>query len=398
MNETGDKEAGNRYGMGRCYLRGRTWWVQYSFRGKTVRESSGSEKEQDAKRLLKKRLGEMGRGRLVGPAVERTTFADLEQMIKDDYAVNQRKSFARLNTSLTHLRDYFGLCRAVDITGDRLNGYVRDRLQQDPAPARASVGLELAALKRAFTLARKAGKVSELPPFPTITVQNARQGFFEEGDFKAVLAKLDDDIRPLAEFAHLTGWRVGECRLLTWAQNVDLDGGWVRLEPGTTKNTEGRAFPLRGFPELEALLKRQRERTEALQMETETIIPWVFHREGERVGSFRKSWNTACKDAGTPGRLFHDLRRTAVRNLERAGVSRSAAMKLTGHKTESVYRRYAIVAESDLQEAVAKVALHRDREAVAAAARKVVPLREKAQNDHNSAAGAASVLEAASGK
>src|SRR3989338_4144356 len=137
----------NRYGMGRIYQRGQIWWVQYSFRGTQVRESSHSENEQDAKRLLKKRLGEMGRGRLAGPSVERTTFADLEQMIKDDYAVNERKSVARLNTSLDHLRDYFGLCRAVDITGDRLNGYVRDRLEQDPPPARARVRLELAALR-----------------------------------------------------------------------------------------------------------------------------------------------------------------------------------------------------------------------------------------------------------
>ena len=70
----------------------------------------------------------------------------------------------------------------------------------------------------------------------------------------------------------------------------------------------------------------------------------------------RRSWKTACTDAGVPGRLLHDLRRSAVRNLERAGVSRSVAMKMTGHKTESVYRRYAIVSESDLREAAAKLA------------------------------------------
>jgi integrase len=64
---------------------------------------------------------------------------------------------------------------------------------------------------------------------------------------------------------------------------------------------------------------------------------------------------TACKDAGRPGLLLHDLRRSAVRNLERAGISRSVAMKLTGHKTEAVYRRYAIVAESDLRDAGTKL-------------------------------------------
>ena len=64
--------------------------------------------------------------------------------------------------------------------------------------------------------------------------------------------------------------------------------------------------------------------------------------------SFWKAWKTACKAAGAPGRIPHDFRRTAVRNLERAGVPRSVAMKMVGHKTEAIYRRYAIVSDSDL--------------------------------------------------
>ncbi len=86
------------------------------------------------------------------------------------------------------------------------------------------------------------------------------------------------------------------------------------------------------------------------------MVRWVFHRNGHQVGDYSDSWGTACKKAGVPGRLVHDLRRTAVRRLERAGVPRSVAMKLTGHKTENVYRRYAIVSESDLALGVAKVA------------------------------------------
>jgi integrase len=86
------------------------------------------------------------------------------------------------------------------------------------------------------------------------------------------------------------------------------------------------------------------------------IIACVFHRNGKPIKSLRRAWKTACKDAGRPGLLLHDLRRSAVRNLERAGISRSVAMKLTGHKTEAVYRRYAIVAESDLHDAGTKLA------------------------------------------
>jgi hypothetical protein len=104
-------------------------------------------------------------------------------------------------------------------------------------------------------------------------------------------------------------------------------------------------------PALRALLERRLEFTRPCERTQGRIIPWVFHRKGQPVKTMTKSWRTACKNAGVPGRLLHDLRRTAVRNLERATVSRSVAMKMTGHKTESVYRRYAIVSEGDLREA-----------------------------------------------
>ncbi|HEX8943346.1 MAG TPA: hypothetical protein VF785_09425 [Gemmatimonadaceae bacterium] len=97
--------------------------------------------------------------------------------------------------------------------------------------------------------------------------------------------------------------------------------------------------------------------TKELERKNDCIIPTVFHRKGKPIGSYAKSWETACKKASLEGRLVHDLRRSAVRNLERAGVSRSVAMKLTGHRTEAVYRRYAITSAADLAEGVAKLAV-----------------------------------------
>jgi integrase len=159
----------------------------------------------------------------------------------------------------------------------------------------------------------------------------------------------------LIEFLHLTGWRIGEAQRLTWRE-VDFQAGTVRLEPGTTKNDEGRTFPFAALPRLEELLRAQREWTSALEREQGRLVPWVFHRRGKPMRSFHAAWRRACERAGVPGRFMHDLRRTAVRSFERAGVSRSVAMKLSGHKTESIYRRYAIVAEADLAEGVRKVA------------------------------------------
>ena len=95
-------------------------------------------------------------------------------------------------------------------------------------------------------------------------------------------------------------------------------------------------------PTLRAALERQRAYTRAIEHAIGQVIPWVFRRDGQPIKYFRRAWLTACKAAGTPHRIPHDFRRTAVRNLEGAGVPRSAAMKMVGHKTEAMYRRYAI--------------------------------------------------------
>jgi integrase len=230
-------------------------------------------------------------------------------------------------------------------------------------------------------------------PVSLLRERNVRTGFFEREEFEAVMAHLPPEVAPVAEFAYLTGWRKGEILGLTWSQ-VDFTAGMVRLEPGSTKNDDGRVFPFSALPALGALLTRQREYTRAVERETGQIVRWVFHRQGDAVRYFRRAWVAACRAAGfvrvdpttmTPrgSKLFHDFRRTAVRNLERAGVSRSVAMKLTGHKTESVYRRYAIVAESDQREGVAKLALLHAAQATASAS--VIPLAAVAGKPRRSA-------------
>jgi integrase len=135
--------------------------------------------------------------------------------------------------------------------------------------------------------------------------------------------------------------------------HVDLKGGWLRLEPGETKNRKGRNFPM--TKRLREVLERQRARTTSLERDTDRIIPWVFHRRGKPIKNFYKAWRSACKAAGGPGRILHDFRRTAVRNLERAGVPRSDAMAMVGHQTESIYRRYAISDEASLRESADKL-------------------------------------------
>ena len=149
--------------------------------------------------------------------------------------------------------------------------------------------------------------------------------------------------------------------MLRWSQ-VDFEAGVVRLEPGTTKNDEGRTLPFSVLPELALLLRSQWDQAVSIELRIGQRVPWVFYWKDRgifkpiHVKSFYRRWKEACKRAGVEERIPHDFRRTAVRNFERAGVPRSVAMKLTGHKTEAVYRRYAIVSEADLTEGLKKLA------------------------------------------
>ena len=202
-------------------------------------------------------------------------------------------------------------------------------------------------LRRAFNLGIQAGKLISKPYVPRLKENNVRTGFFELEQFQVLRRHLPDYLRPLATFAYITGWRSGEIRSLQW-WHVDFSEGQVVLEPGTTKNEEGRVFPF--TQQLRALLEEQRESTQALQREQGRVIPWVFHRDGKKIGDYRKAWGNACRKAGIPGKIFHDFRRTAVRNLVRAGVPERVAMQMTGHKTRSVFDRYNIVSEGDLVE------------------------------------------------
>jgi integrase len=353
-------------GLGFCFLPSYTdrhgvrkvsavWWISYSTHGKRHKESSESTNRADAVRLLKKRIGDVQAGKAVGNVVERTTLNDLLAMVEADYKANGRKSFKRIPIAAAHLREFFsGDCKAREITSDRITSYAAHR--QEQKAARATINVEQAFLSRGFRLAAKAGKVGARPAMSMLKLDNARQGFFEAAQFEAVVRHLPEHLRPVAQVAYLTGWRRSELLSRQW-RHVDLKLGWLCLEPGETKNGDGRAFPIKALPELQAVLEKQRERVSEIEKASGQIIPWVFiNPNGMPLVDFRNAWRTACRAAGCPGKLMHDFRRTAVRNLERAGVPRSTGMKLSGHRTDSIYSRYAIVDPKMLAEGVAKLA------------------------------------------
>jgi len=219
--------------------------------------------------------------------------------------------------------------------------------------ANATINRELAALKRGFSLGIEAGKITHKPKIPMLRENNIRTGFFEREQFEAVWTRLTAPLQAVAHFAYITGWRIrSEALPLQWRQ-VDFEAGTVRLDPGTTKNGDGRVLVM--TEELRRVLAAQRAYTDTVQRERGIICPWVFHRDGERIRDFRHAWQTACRNAGLPGRIPHDFRRTAVRNMVRAGIPERVAMTMTGHKTRSVFERYNIVSEGDLADAAKKL-------------------------------------------
>jgi integrase len=197
---------------------------------------------------------------------------------------------------------------------------------------------------------------ARLPRVPLVDmprVDNARQGFFEEEDVQAVLAHLPEHARSLVEFLYLTGWRSSEAFGLQWS-DVDFKRRLVWLRD--SKNREPRMFPFKYHARLEDVLRAQRRLVGLWERDSGCICPSVFHWRGRPLRKLRRSWQSACKAAGLQGRLLHDFRRTAVRNLIRAGVQQAIAMKITGHKTDSIFRRYLIVDEELLAQATGAVA------------------------------------------
>jgi integrase len=290
-------------------------------------------------------LGEITAGKYIHDE-GKLTFEQLVAGLKDDYRVNGRRSLNTVGYSISHLVSFFGFDRAVNITPDRVKAYQVYRLGENAS--NATVNREVAILGRMLNLAVSAGKLSRKPSFEMLYENNVRQGFLEHGEFLKLLGNLPDHLKPITEFLYLSGWRKGEAQKLEW-RDIDVTGHVVRLRIENSKNKEARILPIIG-----RLLVLFQERQKSRRLD----CPYIFHRSGRKIGDFKKAWKTACKDSGLSGTLVHDLRRTAARNLSRAGVPESVAMEITGHKTRSMYRRYRIVDKKDLREAMEKLQIH----------------------------------------
>jgi len=321
------------------------WWVKYFDGGRAHYESSGSQNRADAENLLKRRQGEVALGRFVGLNPERVKLAELFTDVENDYRLRNRKSIDDVESRIRlHLLPAFGHLRARSLTTEDRTRYVLAR--RNAGASNSTINRELAILRRAYKLGASADppKVLRVPRILKLEEDNVRTGFLEHDQYVRLRDELPTHVQLLFVVGYHTGIRRGELLNIRWAQ-VDLEANEIKLSSSATKNKKPRTVPIYG--EMKAWLELEKQKRDQLQ----SSCQWVFSKGGRRLGDFRKVWANACQKVDLPDLLFHDLRRSAVRNMERAGVPRNVAMEISGHRTESVYRRYDIVSQRDLQRA-----------------------------------------------
>lgn len=344
-------------GQGRIFQRAGSsaWWLDYYARGKRQRESARTTDRKQAEKFLAQRLREVGADLIgakpfVGPAQERVKISQLLTALEADYQLRS-KATPQVFSHLRAIRQGFGDDRAIHVSEGVIDRYVASCLEQGTAPATVNRRLQL--LGAAFRLALRRKILNFAPAIRHLPeTGNARQGFFEDEDFKAVVKHLPDYLQDFARWAYLTGMRKSEIASLTWA-DLDCKGRVIRLGAEASKNGHGRVVALEG--ELWAIIERRlAARPVTLPIGETMLAGQVFHLNGRPVGDFRQAWATACQHAGVAGKLFHDLRRSSVRNMIRAGVPERVAMEISGHRTRSIFDRYNITSERDLREAMQK--------------------------------------------
>jgi integrase len=333
----------------------RFWYAQYFKDGRQLRVSTRTEVKQEALVILRKLMGDSERGLAPITDVRKVNYADLRAGLLANYTERGNKSLrlradgSETIAGLPQLDAYFGFGpehqgpSVVKITTDTGRDFVAKRKAE--GAGNAVINRSLACLRRMLRIAHEEGKIQTVPVIRFLKEPPARKGFVEAEKFTELLALLPTHLRPYIFFLYNCGGRRGEAELIEWSQ-VDLDRRLVRFEGDQTKNEEPRDVPL---PSQLVMMLRGMEPKVGRVFDTTNI---------------RKEWTKACAACGLGriipvegkpydprynGLTLHDFRRSAVRNLvTEAGVPERVAMKITGHRTRSVFDRYHIVSTGDV--------------------------------------------------
>jgi integrase len=338
------------------------WWIQYyTPDGRQIRVSSKTKSKMQALTDLRKMMSDRDRGLASITDARKLTYAALRAGLLASYVEKGNKSLAiradgtETIAGLPQLDEFFGFSATepgpavVNINTDTAREFVRKRQAEDVGSA--VINRSLACLRRMLRIAQEDGKIQTVPVIRLLKEPPARKGFLDREKFEELVALLPTHLRPLVLFLYWCGVRLGEALQIEWPQ-VNLTDRTIRLEEEQTKTDEPRVVPLPSV--LVNMLS-----------EVEPKVGRVF--DGTNL---RKEWQRCCaacglgriiKTEGKPydpryeGLIVHDLRRSAVRNLVNAGVPETVAMRISGHRTRSVFDRYAIASGADLVSAMKRV-------------------------------------------
>lgn len=345
--------TGRVYKKSYCDREGRTqrtstWYLKYYVNGSAVESSSGTDNYDEALGMLKKRVA-AAVDRPHSKHVEHVVLDQLFDLLIEDYRYSDRKT--TYDTELrvnARLRPYFGQMKVQSLGTSEIKLYVAHRRRQQAEPA--TINKELAWLRRAIRLGcqHEPPLALRVPHFKMLPMDNVREGVLEYEKYRLVRDALPSYARIALVIAFHTGARKGEIAAIR-KDRVDLKAERINLPGKTTKNGSARYLPIYGDMKAELDMAIDAGSNDC---------PFLIQRAGERVHDWKKAWATACKTAGVPEALFHDLRRTAVTNMIEAGLTEKEAMEISGHKTRAIFDRYHIVSDRRMKQNAQKLADH----------------------------------------
>jgi integrase len=326
-----------------------TYYLKYYAKGKPREISSGTTDYDEALAMLRKKMASAGVQSNHTDQPERVRIGQLLDLLIEDYGYQGRKSLADTKRRVnSRLRPFFGEMKAQALSTSKLREYVARRRRHETEPA--TINKELSWLRRAMNLGRRHDPplVLHVPVFESLPVDNVREGTLTHEQYRAVRDLLPRYARIALVIGYHTGARKGEVREIQ-RDKIELTRRRIQLPGRTTKNGKPRYLPIYGdmAAEIDMALSGG-----------DSKCNFLVQNEGKPVFDFDKAWATACKAAGIPEALFHDLRRTALTNMIEAGLSEKEAMEISGHKTRAVFDRYHIVSERRMMQNADKLDEH----------------------------------------
>jgi integrase len=323
--------------------------VAYYLRGKEMRESTRGTDQRQAEKFLQARLREVGADEIgarafVTPQARRIKVHELVETLRADFAREGKLSPQNISY-LKKVDMAFGEYRAASLTREVVDAYIDKQLAE--GYANGSVNRVTQLLHQCFEIAIRDKKLSDAPYIRNLKEDNIRQGNFTEEQLAATIDALPEHLRDFTRWASITGQRKGELRQLTFSM---IEGDTLKIPGRICKNRDGRVLPL--TTEMQEILMR-RAAARQIEVDGATILcNLIFHKNGKRLGQCQKEWKQAVEAANCPDLVFHDLRRFAVTALTNAGVPQSIAMKVSGHKTEAMFKRYQILVTDEVRSAM----------------------------------------------